>query len=129
MRKLPYIISILIFLTTLCLVEEILIKKTLKTTYENSVYLYDLTYNLQDINTEEIINLSQELEQYWNKNEILLCFFVNHKDMHELGNELVKMVSYSKNNVKEDFLASLELVIYYSSTFKHLMGVSLQNVF
>ena len=40
-----------------------------------------------------------------------------------------EQIDYAKNNIKEEYLTSLELVIYYSSTFHHIMGVSFENIF
>ena len=48
--------------------------------------------------------------------------------MHEMGNELNRVNSYAEDNIKEEFIASLNLVIYYSETFHHIMGVSFQNI-
>lgn len=129
MKKLLSIILISIFLISLCIIEEVLVKDTLLTINKMGNEIYNISVQKQAINTDEILQMSQDLQKFWEKKEDLLCFFVNHKDMHEMGNEILKMISYSKNNIKEEFLTSLELVIYYSSTFRHLMGVSIQNIF
>jgi len=129
MKKVTSIIFLAVFLISLCIIEEILVKSTLLTINKMGNEIYQISVGNQDVNTEEIYTKSQELQKYWEKKEDLLCFFVNHKDMHEMGNEILKMISYSKNNIKEEFLTSLELVIYYSYTFRHLMGVSIQNIF
>jgi len=129
MKKLVSVICIAVFLVAICIVEEVLAKNTLITINKMGNELYEYSITKEDVSTQEIIDKSQDLQKYWEEKEDFLCFFVNHKDMHEMGNEILKMISYSKNNIKEEFLTSLELVIYYSSTFHHLMGVSLQNIF
>jgi len=107
----------------------VLVKNTLQKINQNANSLYDTAIKLENVNTNEILKESEKILAYWEKNEDLLCFFVNHKDMHEMGNEIIKTISYCKNNIKEEFLTSLELVIYFTSTFDHIMGVSLQNIF
>lgn len=129
MKRLICIIIISIFLIGCCTAEEILVKSTLAEIQERGTNLYVFVEDLDNLNTEDVLEKTRELNQFWLKYEDALCFFVNHKDMHEMGNELIKMISYAKNNVKEEYTTSLELVIYYSSTFHHIMGVSLENIF
>lgn len=122
------IIIIAMFLIGICIYEQVLVNNTLSGLNEQSVNLYLQTKDLENVNTNLVLEKSRQINDFWNKNEDKLCFFINHKDMHEMGNELIKMISYSKNNNKEEFLTSLELVIYYSETFHHIMGLSLQNL-
>ena len=129
MKRLLCIIIISVFLVGVCVTEEILVKRTLFEINQKGTSLLVYVQNLTDLNTEDVLSKTRELNSFWLKYEDALCFFVNHKDMHEMGNELIKMISYAKNNIKEEYTTSLELVIYYSSTFHHLMGVSLENIF
>lgn len=129
MKKLLCILIITAFLVGCCIAEEILVKKTLAEIDKQGNDLYVYALKQENVNTDEILAQTRELNQFWLKYEDALCFFVNHKDMHEMGNELIKMISYAKNNIKEEYLTSLELVIYYSSTFHHIMGVSFENIF
>lgn len=129
MKKLLCIIIISVFLVGVCVTEEILVKTTLSEINTRGNSLFALVQNAPNLDTEEILTATRKLNEYWLAHEDALCFFVNHKDMHEMGNELIKMISYAKNNIKEEYTTSLELVIYYSSTFHHIMGVSLENIF
>ena len=129
MKRLVGIIFIAIFLIGVCVTEEILVKNTLAEMNKQGNSLFEYVTALDNINTEEVLNKTRELNTYWLKYEDALCFFVNHKDMHEMGNELIKMISYAKNNIKEEYTTSLELVISYSNNFHHIMGVSLENIF
>ena len=129
MKRLVGIIFIAIFLIGVCVTEEILVKNTLAEMNKQGNSLFEYVTALDNINTEEVLDKTRELNTYWLKYEDALCFFVNHKDMHEMGNELIKMISYAKNNIKEEYTTSLELVISYSNSFHHIMGVSLENIF
>lgn len=129
MKKLFCIIIISIFLVGACITEEILVRRTLTEVNKKGNELFEIVGNLNDLNTEHLLQKTRELNDFWIENEDKLCFFVNHKDMIEMGNEIIKMVSYAKNNIKEEYTTSLELVLYFSSQYNHIMGVSLENIF
>ena len=113
----------------ICTLEEILVNTTLNDLNDKSTYMYELYKQSDSANTKELQQLTIELSNYWSERENYLCFFINHKDMHEMGNEITRLISYSKFNLKEEFEASLLLVIYYSEEFHHIMGVSIENIF
>lgn len=123
------IIFIILALITICLTEELLVSNSLKKIKNESDYLYNLSANLENVNTEEIIIKTDAIYNYWKKQEMLLCFFINYKDMGEMSNEIVKMVSYAKNNIKEEYTTSLLLLKYYCETFNHITGINIQNIF
>jgi len=129
MKRVLVISIICIFLVGICILEEILVNTTLTDLKNKSTKMYELYKNSDSADTEELQNLTLKLKNYWDERENLLCFFINHKDMHEMGNEITRLISYSKFNLKEEFEASLLLVIYYSKEFNHIMGVSIQNIF
>ncbi len=129
MKKLVCIIIISIFLVGACITEEILVRKTLTEVNKKGNELFEIASNLDNLNTEQLLQKTRELNEFWIEHEDALCFFVNHKDMIEMGNEIIKMVSYAKNNIKEEYTTSLELVLYFSSQYNHIMGVSLENIF
>ena len=129
MKRLVSIIIICLFLIGICTFEEILVNTTLDKLHNKSTYMYELYQKSDSANTKELIELTQDLNDYWTKRENALCFFINHKDMHEMGNEITRLISYSKFNLKEEFEASLLLIIYYSEEFHHIMGVSVENIF
>ena len=129
MKRVFCIIVISLFLIGACITEEILVKNTLSKINDMGNELLLLAQSETNLNNDLILNKTRNLNEFWLKYEDALCFFVNHKDMHEMGNEIIKMISYAKNNIKEEYTTSLELVIYYSDTFHHIMGVSLENIF
>ena len=129
MKRVFCIIVISLFLIGACVIEEILVKNTLEQINQMGNELLLLAQSETNLNNDLILDKTRNLNEFWLKYEDALCFFVNHKDMHEMGNEIIKMISYAKNNIKEEYTTSLELVIYYSDTFHHIMGVSLENIF
>ena len=90
--------------------------------------IYAVIDDYDNISSDQFFLLTSKLNEYWKDRENLLCFFINHKEMQDMGIELEKMLSYCKFNNKEEYKNSLELVIYYTETFHHIMGISLQNL-
>lgn len=128
MKRCVWMFIICAILATICILEEITVNNTLNTIKDYSEQLDSLSQNTENVNDENIYKLSVELGDYWNKRELLLCFFINYKDTNEMSNEIVKIISYSKNNVKEEFTTSLALLKYYCKTFNHITGFNLQNI-
>ena len=119
---------IIIFLIGICTLEQILVDNTLLRLKEKTNNLIIILSEYEDIKNEEIISKTNELNDFWDEHENLLCFFINHKDMQEMGIELNKMKSYIISNTKEEFITSFNLVLHYTETFNHIMGLSLQNL-
>ena len=128
MKKIGILIAVLI-LVFICVAESNVVDSTVSNVQQICNDLYSQTKNLENINTTQIINQTQRLNNYWAQQEHLLCFFINYKDMSEMSNEMVRMESYAKDNVRDEFMASLRLVLYYCETFDHITGFSLQNIF
>lgn len=129
MKRIIGIIIITVFLVAICTLEEILINSTLNEVKQYSKTLYELSQKSDTVATEEIISLTNELNDYWLEREPILCFFINYKDVGEMGNEITRMKSYTLSDIKEEFDASLTLVLYYCETFNHITGLSVQNIF
>lgn len=129
MKRIWGIVLIVILLVCICFTEELLVGNTLKKIKKESDYLYNISVNLENVNTDEIITKTDNLYKFWKKREMVLCFFINYKDMSEMSNEIVKMVSYAKNNIKEEYTTSLLLLKYYCETFNHITGINIQNIF
>lgn len=128
MRR-PLCIAIIVaFLVAICTLEQILVSSTLTELKQKSQELFLLAPDYEDISSSKIYDLTLELKDYWNKRESLICFFVNHKDMQSMGDELTRMETYCKLNNYDEFSTSLSLVVYYTEEFNHIMGLSLQNL-
>ena len=123
-----FITIIIVFLGIVCVLEQILVSNTLGTLKEKTDDIQIALNQDIDINLDEIYQKTYDLSIFWKNNENLLCFFINHKDMRDMGIEINKMLSYSKSNTKEEFIISFNLVVYYTDTFNHIMGLSLQNL-
>lgn len=128
MKRLFGIILISIFLIGLCIADELLVDKTLHQIKTTGNQLYAYAQQLDSVNNEDLISQSTDLLNFWTSREAILSFFTNHKDIREMGIELTKMIEYAKQDISEEFFASLELVIYFTDSFHQVMGISLQNI-
>lgn len=129
MKRLIGILIIAFSLICACVFEELYVSKTIKAIKITSTKLMSLADEQKDVNTQEIINLANNMTNEWKQKEPVLCYFINYKDMGEMSNEIVRLNTYCQSNIKEEFVASLELVLYYCETFNHVTGFSLQNIF
>ena len=129
MKKLFGVILVVLSLVAICICEQLMVDTSINYLNEQSLVLYNLSTNTENVNTEEIIEKTYQLKDYWKEKESMLCFFINYKDMSEMSNEIVRMTSYAQDNIKEEYLASLRLVLYYCETFDHITGFSFNNIF
>ena len=77
MKRIIGILSIVVILIAICLTEELLVADALNKIKKDSDYLYSLSTNSDSVNTEEILKLTEELQDFWKKREMVLCFFIN----------------------------------------------------
>ena len=129
MRKAINISIIVLFLIAICTVEQILAQ-----TYLNGVQnrIEDISYEYlasAEINTTKLISKTNELESYWTEKESVLCNFVNHKDIEDIGIEINKMQNAIKENSREQFAQSIDLIKFYLKGYQHVIGISIQNIF
>lgn len=129
MKRLFWIILIVIVLIGICVADEMLVNDTLHQIKTTGNQLHAFAQQLDSVNNQELISQSKDLLEFWNSREVILSFTSNHKDIREMGLELTKMITYAKQDIKEEFFTSLELVIYYTDSFRQVIGLSFQNIF
>lgn len=128
MRKLFYIFIIMAFLGGVVVWEQISVVKYLNDISDIAQEIEILAMDNQNINTTLMLEKVEKLETIWLKHESILCMFANHKDMQDMAVEIAKMKANVAVNQYEDFHASLNVVIYYTDSYTHFMGVSFQNI-
>lgn len=128
MKRLFGIIFICLFLIGLCIADEIIVENTLHQIQDTGEQIYEYSKQLDSVSDERLLNKVNDLLNFWDTREVALSFFTNHKDIRDMGIELTKCISYAKQDNREEFNASIELVIYYTNSFHQVMGVSFQNI-
>ena len=129
MKKFINITIIILLLIAVCVVEQVLADKYLAEVEKRVDTIYENFIALDDINNTKLIAQTNELEEYWTAKESVLCNFVNHKDIEDIGVEINKMQTATKDNNKDQYYESLKLVKFYLKGYKHVIGISIQNIF
>ena len=129
MKKAINIIIIVLFLIAICAVEQVLSTKYLKEVEARVDGIYETFAALENINNTKLISEMSELENFWTAKENVLCNFVNHKDIEDIGVEINKLHSAINQNDKNQFSQSLNLIKFYLDAYKHILGISIQNTF
>ena len=128
MRKIAMLVLLLV-LVGIIVWEQLSVNSYLNEIKDITDRLTIMVSGNEQINTTEILEQVDNLEDVWNKHESILCLLANHKDMQELSVEIARMRACVSVNQFEDFKASLSIIIYFSEAYHHFMGISLQNIF
>lgn len=129
MKKAINITIIILLLIGICVLEQVLADKYLAEVESRVDSIYTTFLSVDDINNTQLISQTNELEEYWTNKESILCNFVNHKDIEDIGVEINKMQTATKDNNKDQYYESLKLVKFYLKGYKHVIGISIQNIF
>ena len=123
------VIFLLIFLAGIIVWEQISVNAYLDEVRDITDNLTEMVSGSEQINTTQILEEVDRLDQVWKKHENILCLLANHKDMQDLSVEIARMRACVSVNQFEDFKASLSIIIYFTEAYHHFMGISLQNIF
>lgn len=129
MKKAINISIILLFLVAACIIDQILIKTYFNKTGEFVSIIKTYTEENEDVNTEFLIEKTDELNDYWQSKESIVCTFVNHQDISNLGVEINKLQSAARENNRDVFVESINLIEFYLSGYEHVVGINLQSIF
>lgn len=129
MKKAINISIILLFLVAACITDQILIKTYFNKTGEFVSIIKTYIEENDDVNTQFLIEKTDELNNYWQSKESIVCTFVNHQDISNLGVEINKLQSAAKENNRDVFVESINLIEFYLSGYEHVVGINLQSIF
>ena len=128
MKKTISFIIVTIILLSVVIAEQIYIDKTLDDLILKIDTLNTQTALVENINTEEINKTAEDLDDFWTKNEDILCVLVNHNDLTKIGEEIKKIKVYIKDNNKDDFVYELDTLKFYATTYKDVFQLNIQNL-
>ncbi len=127
-KRLIAVIVILLLLIGVCIWEQISVDTYLDDIYNKTLAIQNYTKETPDVNQPEVLAMVKDLEKSWKHHEEMLCFVVNHNDLDDLAVEITRLKSYSQTNERENFRDSLNVIIYFTGSYHHIMGISLQNI-
>lgn len=122
------IIALFVLLLGCCITEEIVLKTNLEDLHAQSLSIKNLIIQNENVNTSEITEAILKLETFWNKTESYFCVVVNHINMEEAGEQIAKIKTLSYQNKKDELLLELDLLIYYSKSYEHILVPNIQNI-
>lgn len=122
------IISIFLILIGLCVWEDVYLSSNLKSLNEKAKNLAEIVRNSENVNSELVTKEIKELDNFWTKTENLFCLVVNHINMEEAGEQISKIKTLSKLNKKEELLVEIDLLIYFSQSYEHIIVPHIQNI-
>lgn len=108
--------------------EQIYVVNTIDNLKSKTSALYDTIFNSDNVNTNQIINSVEELDDYWKERENFLCIIFNHKDIEKVGEQITKLTVLTLQNSKQEAEYEVELLKYYVEGYEHIMGVTFQNI-
>ena len=129
MKKLIAIIVVVLLLAGAAVWENITISTYLTDIRTKTYEIIEISRGQKNIQTTEIIQKVENLENIWKKYESTLCIFANHKDIRDLCLEIQRLRGNIEVNQYEDFCAGLKVIYHLTEDYKYIMGTSLQNIF
>jgi uncharacterized protein YxeA len=129
MKKAIHITIILLFIAGMCLMEQLFSKSYLDELNKKVAQLQTVVAVSEDVDTEDISDLTYDIKNYWKDKETVLCTFVNHKEIEDIGVCINKLESSIRINDRDKFLENLNLIEFYIMSYRHVLGIDIQNIF
>lgn len=129
MRKIINVSFIILVIIGICLAEQLLSSNYLNELSKKTDHIESLLYVTEDINLNDIPYFTDELYTYWSEKENILCTFVNHKEIDDIGVEINRLKTALKLNDRDKYEESLNLINYYTKSYQHVIRVNFQNIF
>jgi len=126
-KKAFLIIGITLLVITFGAIEILNVRKTLDTMEINVVNLYSKYEEVED-NITIFVDDVDNLMDYWEKQEVWLCYLFNHRDLSVITDSLNRLSAYTENNDYNNAICELALLREYSSESHHLMGFNIKNI-
>lgn len=128
-KRLTSVLIIIAILIGMCVWEQLVVDMYLKDVYNQALSLQEYVEDYTDVNLPDVETKVFDLERAWAHHEDVLCFLVNHEVIKDMSTEISKLKSYMETNQEQDFKATISVLLHYTHSFRHVMGISLQNLF
>jgi len=122
------IITIFLILIGACIWEDVYLSSNLKKLNTMATELAEVVRQSENANDEIVKNKIKDLDEFWSTTENYFCLVVNHINMEEAGEQLTKIKTLSELNKKEELLIEVDLLIYFSKSYEHIIVPHIQNI-
>lgn len=127
MKRVAGIVISLVFILAIAILESIASHTYLTSIYDDAINIANISNN-SNFQGEEIVSLVDNIDSSWTEKEKILCLLVNHKDIEDIGEKITNIKTAIETNNYDAFDENLELVIFFAKSYKHLFGISVQNI-
>ena len=127
MKKGILVLLIVIITIAFGTLELINVQKTLNTMETNVINLYSKYEEVEDNITIFSIDVDN-LKDYWEKQEIWLCYLFNHRDLSTITDSINRLAAFTENNDYDNAICELALLKEYSTASHHIMGFNIRNI-
>lgn len=127
MKKLISILIVAAILVTLVVLEQIYIHNTFDKMIEKIVALDTEIASTENIKTENIENIIEDIDTYWIEREKIMCLSMNQNELNKVGEQIKKVKVYVEQDNKKDCIYELDTLLFYVESFKKIMEITPQN--
>lgn len=78
---------------------------------------------------DKAYSLAVDVKDNVEKHSLSISVYINHTDINNLSNEVLKLTQYTKVRDNAESLASVHLVKYTSDAIKELQDITIKNIF
>lgn len=121
-------IFICLVLVGICILEEVIVSNSLQEVQARCYKIEKLLENSDGLKNMDLVVAVDNLEYIWTQDESNMCFMVNHKNIQEIGQEIVRLKTYIAHDETIEFKVSLEEIKHYCYGYLHFMGASVHNI-
>lgn len=128
MKKIISVLSITAILIGLIAWSQIVAENTLYDTTKKVETLSQEISAVENIDTNKIVSLSNELDKFWTEKERLLSIVMNHNDLNKIGEQIKKVVVYILQNDKKNCEYELITLQFYMDSYKSVIEIRPEHI-
>ena len=129
MKKIISFIVITLLLIASVTVEQIYLHSSFDGLLNKIEALNTQIEQSENVDTQEIEVFVEDIQQYWEEIENILCMTINYNDLHRIGEQLQRVETYAKRNQKDDCLTELQVLIFYTESYQRIFHINFSNIF
>ena len=129
MNRIVYVIIITVLLFGVVIFQQVFADSTIDELIARIDSLSLKISEQEQINSDQILEISQNLDEFWTEKEKILCLIISHNDLTKVGEQIKRVNSFIQNNDKENCVVELSTLKFYAESYRHVMEINFQNLF
>lgn len=126
MKRTWVIFSLAFVLLILAIIEQVFLDGTLTQLAQKGE---NLLASIEQSDVATATTLTQELDDFWEQKEKWVCLVINHEDIEQIGEQILRIKNFLQANQVENARQETKLYLFYVEGCQHLLVSSIQNVF